>query len=316
MSAQLTSFGSQGLAPWTCVSAPEHTCSSTPSCSLSPELRSLCSKTLEIEPTRAVMEVSSHFSCFPTAQAEPLSPPRTVETAQQASPHRQRQSLSLLPPPLTSSAVVRASTSALFQLFRCDRAPLESINTLEATGDSWPLDPGPLYLLFWNLWIDGVDNGSDEHPGESPADAGRRPGQRDVKPTVSPTSADVQKVLADLGRKGGPESFNPAAGVEDSGVETGVDSLNPGDTLPCEKSVSDQDVEPFFEPVGNNGSDASSPTPSPRPDPPEPDSRERGSSEPDEDTDGIVGIVISTIVCRNYLSEIVRSLSGNNNDPC
>ncbi|CAM5716670.1 hypothetical protein SMICM304S_02557 [Streptomyces microflavus] len=30
---------------------------------------------------------------------------------------------------------------------------------------------------FWNLWTDGVDPGSDEHPGESPADVGQRADQ-------------------------------------------------------------------------------------------------------------------------------------------
>ncbi|MDT0490488.1 histidine phosphatase family protein [Streptomyces sp. NPDC012600] len=30
---------------------------------------------------------------------------------------------------------------------------------------------------FWNLWTDGVDPGSDEHPGESPAQVGQRADQ-------------------------------------------------------------------------------------------------------------------------------------------
>ncbi len=30
---------------------------------------------------------------------------------------------------------------------------------------------------FWNLWTDGVDPGSDEHPGESPAQIGQRADQ-------------------------------------------------------------------------------------------------------------------------------------------
>lgn len=45
---------------------------------------------------------------------------------------------------------------------------------------------------FWNLWTDGVDPGSDEHPGESPGQIGQRADQSSRASGPPPTESGAR----------------------------------------------------------------------------------------------------------------------------